>query len=317
MALNENSCDDEDDMSETFMKLKTLGRHYQDTNEKLLEGKTADMRHQFALEQKLQNIAKMANITENPNALEEYKSQIRQAKEKERLFDLDRGYSIDRQAVLVWNGGSMNDLQEFMERARKQIPFDDPHILFKNNLQDAIDCCVPNDFIVLGPGDHHLSDLGDLNTCLNIVGLAPDPRKIKVHLDCGFKNEMVFDGPATRCYLNNITLTSNTFQNAIWIKNGGGLEVKDCIFTQCNVAVKASDDASNAKLKWTEFQTCQVALQAEKGARISFSGGVIEDCHIGLLYDEDDVVHVDDVENYATIQEKTKPCQVRVKIDQV
>ena len=145
-------------LSEPFAKLKKLSRLYMDLQE--CEDTALDVPTALKVQQKLSEIVKFANIVENPELYDEFKSQRRLAKEKERQFKVERGYSIDRQAVLVWHGGK--NLSGFIEAAIALVPFDDPHLIVKTDLQDAIDSSVPGDLIILCEGDHLLEDIGDL-----------------------------------------------------------------------------------------------------------------------------------------------------------
>jgi hypothetical protein len=126
------------------------------------------------LQEYLEKIPKLASIIENPELYDEYKKQRRVSKEAIRRFDIARGYSIDRQAVLVWSGGQFVGLETFLASAYKIIPFDtdQAHVVIKETLQDAIDCCVPGDVIILREGCYHLEDVGDLADCLTVFGIG-------------------------------------------------------------------------------------------------------------------------------------------------
>ena len=59
-------------------------------------------------------------------------------KEKNREFDIQRGYQIERQACIVWQGGSHKKLQQFLDEGKKMVPFDgrlefnDKYLLYGN-----------------------------------------------------------------------------------------------------------------------------------------------------------------------------------------
>ena len=286
--------------TEGFVKLKKMCRDYQEISQKLRDCNAAE---NLQLEQKLEGIPKLALVVENPATYDEYKTQLRQAKERHRLFDIDRGYSIDRQAVLVWPGGKLSNLHEFLGEAKSQIPFDDAHIILKDSLQAAIDCCIPNDVIILGPGEYILDDLGDLATCLSIIGIARDARKTKIVLDCGFGYEIVIQGPGSICNLKNLTILSKGGQSGIWIRNGAALYLRDCRLLGFHNAVRISDDESKGVLKYNEIQTCHSAFEIKNGGQLHVVGGLIEDCEVGIVAEsftnELHDIHLDEVDNYA------------------
>ena len=120
-------------LSERLSKLKKLSRSYSH----LQNSECPDVHTAISEQQKLTGIMKLAEIVEDPERYDEFKAHRRMVKEKEREFKLERGYSIDRQAVLVWPGGKF--LANFVKEAIDTIPFDEPHILTENNLQDAVD----------------------------------------------------------------------------------------------------------------------------------------------------------------------------------
>ena len=92
---------------DTFSQLKKLARDYQEIKNAFQE---ENIVVNFNSYEKLNSISKFARIIENPELSVEYASQARKIKETERLFDLNRGYSIDRQAVLVWQNGGKIDI---------------------------------------------------------------------------------------------------------------------------------------------------------------------------------------------------------------
>ena len=162
---------------DTFSQLKKLARDYQEIKNAFQE---ENIVVNFNSDEKLNRISKLARIIENPELSVEFAMQARKIKQTERLFDLNRGYSIDRQAVLVWqNGGKIDQYQKILALLKNVVPFDKPHVVVKNKLQDAIDCCLPNDILVLAPGEYDLENLGDLATCLSIFGISNDPSKIR------------------------------------------------------------------------------------------------------------------------------------------
>ena len=146
--------------SEVFSKLKKLARDYQEIKDDL-KNDDDDIVVNLNSQERLDRISKVAAMMENPEIAMEFAIQKRKAKENLRLFDIDRGYSIDRQAVLVWqNGGKIDEYQEILIAMKNVIPFNEPHVVVKDKLQDAIDSSVPNDVIILAPGEYHLEDLG-------------------------------------------------------------------------------------------------------------------------------------------------------------
>ena len=146
--------------SEAFSKLKKLARDYQEIKDNL-RNDDDNIVVNLNSQERLDRISKVAAMIENPEIAMEFAIQKRKAKENLRLFDIDRGYSIDRQAVLVWqNGGKIDEYQEILIAMKNVIPFNEPHVVVKEKLQDAIDSSVPNDVIILAPGEYHLEDLG-------------------------------------------------------------------------------------------------------------------------------------------------------------
>ena len=146
--------------SEVFSKLKKLARDYQEIKDNL-RNDDDNIVVNLNSQERLDRISKVAAMMENPEIAMEFAIQKRKAKENLRLFDIDRGYSIDRQAVLVWqNGGKIEEYQEILIAMKNVIPFNEPHVVVKDKLQDAIDSSVPNDVIILAPGEYHLEDLG-------------------------------------------------------------------------------------------------------------------------------------------------------------
>ena len=212
--------------SDAFHRLKKLSRDYQEIKDSL-NGDDDNIVVSLNSHERLNRIKKVAGIIEDPEISMEFVSQRRKEKEKGRLFDIRRGYSIDRQAVLVWqNGGKSDEYLNMLDSLKIKIPFDDPHIIVKDNLQDAIDCCIPNDAIVLAPGEYDLDDVGDLASSLSIFGLGNDPSKIVIKLNSGYGYEVVLNKGYG--YFEAVTVTSKTGQGGFWIKDGASLEVKDC-----------------------------------------------------------------------------------------
>ena len=209
---------------DTFSQLKKLARDYQEIKNAFQE---ENIVVNFNSDEKLNRISKLARIIENPELSVEFAMQARKIKQTERLFDLNRGYSIDRQAVLVWqNGGKIDQYQKILALLKNVVPFDKPHVVVKNKLQDAIDCCLPNDILVLAPGEYDLENLGDLATCLSIFGISNDPSKIRINLNSGYGYEVVLSNGYVS--LEGVTVTSKCRQGGFWLKNGASIEVKDC-----------------------------------------------------------------------------------------
>ena len=86
--------------TDTFAHLKKLGRDYQEARDALEVEDT--VLANLKLEERLGSITKLATIIENPDVFQEFKAQRRLQKEQSRLFEISRGYSIDRKAILVW-----------------------------------------------------------------------------------------------------------------------------------------------------------------------------------------------------------------------
>ena len=286
-------------LSEPFAKLKKLSRLYMDLQDC---EETADVPTALKVQQKLAEVVKLANIVENPELYGEFQYQRRLTKEKEREFKIERGYSIDRQAVLVWHGGK--NLSEFIEAALALVPFDDPHLIVKSDLQDAVDACVPGDLIVLCEGDHILEDIGDLQVCLNLTGLSKAD-KTRVILDSGYGFELVLKNPGSSCRINNVTLMSKRGQAGLWASDGAEIVLTDCILRGFNTGIKLSGSKTLGLFKWSDFVNCQIAIEVDDGAKCDFAGGLIEECEIGLKIRskehglEEAGISIEDVDNYS------------------
>ena len=275
----------------------------------------------------MERISKMAAIVENPECFEEYKNHRRQLKEKHRQFDIDRGYSIDRQAVLVWPGGRYSGFEAFMTTAKSMIPFDDAHLVIKNSLQDAIDFSIPNDIIILSHGEYVLDDLGDLNTCLTIFG-SGEASKTIINLNSGYGFEVIIKGRGSVCNLRNLTLKSKSGQGGIWIKDGAALEIKDCLLMNLYTAIKITGQDTVAKLKYSEVQTCHVGFEIDHEAKLDATGGLIEDCDIGILAEKNGSnernpdeprtgIVLEEMDNYAAVKIEMVDPKIKIRIDDV
>ena len=263
---------------------------------------TADVPTALKVQQKLTEIVKLANIVENPELYSEFKYHRRFAKEKDREFKIERGYSIDRQAVLVWKGGK--NLSEFINAALAIVPFDDPHLIVKSDIQDAVEACVPGDLIILCEGDHILEDIDDLEVCLNITGLGKAD-KTRVILDCGYGFELVLKNPGSSCRIKNVTLMSKRGQAGLLASDGAEVVLTDCIIRGVTTGIKLSGEKTSSLFKWTDFVNCKTAIEIENGARCEFSGGLLEECEVGLKIRsieqgmEEAGISIEDVDNYS------------------
>ena len=293
----------EDESNESFLMLKKMSRDYQEISQALSDS-SLSMQENLKLEQRQENLVKMALIVEDPCCFAEFKSQRREAKEKERMFDLNRGYSIDRQAVLVWQGGHLQDLADLLKLAKDNIPFDEAHLLVKTSLQEAVDCCISNDVILLAPGAYQLENLGDLSSCLTLIGLDVDSRKeVKIVLDCGYGFEMLFQNPGSFCSLTNLTLTSKSGQSGIWARKGARVEIKDCRLLGFHTALKVDPEAQ-VSVRYSEIQACHCAFDAAQGCLLKVQGGLVEDCNIGFVLEEavDLQAICQEMDNYALVK---------------
>ena len=229
----------------------------------------------------------------------QFQTNRRRVKYQARDFDFKRGFSIDRQAVFVWSGGSWSKLQHFLSEGIKMVPFDGAHIVIKNTLQDAIDTCVEGDVIVICPGEHILHDTGDLNTCLNIFGVGEN-KKNKLILDCGYDYEILVDGSGSILNFENLTVSSKIKQNGILVKNGAKAVFQQCIMTNFKQTIEVRNQSS-CFMKWSEVSYCVSAISVEENGHFESTGGLIENCEVGIITTDDNLSNIilDDTDNYA------------------
>ena len=156
----------------------------------------------------------------------------------------------------------------------------------------------------MAEGDHYLDDLGDLQNCFNVVGIGRSD-KIRLFLDSGYGFELVIQDPGSSIRLENVTITSKLGQAGLWVHNGAEVTLKDCVVRNMATGIKLSGEQTVGHFKWSEFLDCQIGVEVEDGARCDISGGLIEDCSVGIRLTgktkhlEDSGVTIEDMDNYS------------------
>ena len=210
----------------------------------------------------------------------------------------------------------------------------DFHLVF-TSLQGAVDDCLAGrfeftvnlvclsklsyfkgDVILLPTGTHELYDVGDLKTCLHIIGVGDDG-KIKLILDCGFEYELVAQGTATSFQFENLDISSKTKQHGILVRDQAKLSLKQCRMKNFAKSIEVRN-SSSCEVKWSEISDCTIAVSLEEKASFRTIGGLFEDCVTGILAEGDSLNEntiIEDTDNYACNDiEFVKP-KVTVKID--
>ena len=170
------------------------------------------------IEDSLDKIGKQADRLENP--------QLRKAFEKvARLRKIDArntmlsdytpiGQHISRQVMclVIGNITNLKGMTDFLMKAQQKVGFDIKFgsVMYRDNLQSAIDDILPGDIIILPPGEHVVKDLGDLKEGGSIYGVdSSNPSLIELQTMPGRYGMEISNG----ALFENIIISSSQFTN--------------------------------------------------------------------------------------------------------
>ena len=116
--------------NDAFVKLKKMARNYATIQQEINDIDLDDDAMRFAkLELRKESIEKLSMVIENPEMYNQYQTNRRRKKQEDREFQFIRGCSIDRQACLVWTGGSFSNMENYISNCKQLIPFENVIIL--------------------------------------------------------------------------------------------------------------------------------------------------------------------------------------------
>ena len=171
------------------------------------------------IEDSLDTIGKQADRLENPELRKAFEKVARFRKIDARnamLSDYTHiGQHISRQVLCLVTGGNITNMKgmlDFMMKAQHKIGFDIKlgNVIYRDNLQSAINDILPGDIIILPPGEHVVKDWGDLKEGGSIYGVdSCNPSLIELQTMPGRYGMEISNGAV----FENIIISSSQFTN--------------------------------------------------------------------------------------------------------
>lgn len=171
------------------------------------------------IEDSLDTISKQADRLENPPLRKAFEKVARLRKIDARnamLSDYTHiGQQINRQVMCLVTGGNITNLKgmtDFMVKAQQKVGIDMKlgNVMYRDDLQSAIDDVLPGDIIILPPGEHVVKDWGDLKEGGSIYGVdSSNPSLIELQTMAGRYGMEISNGAV----FENIIISSSQFTN--------------------------------------------------------------------------------------------------------
>ncbi|XP_026827770.1 protein nessun dorma-like [Ooceraea biroi] len=203
---------------------------------------------------RLQQIKAEIDVLENPQMRDLLWKNRSLEKKKKRSNNTDK----DKSYYLVWEGGTVKQLQEVSNKIHTMLP-EDMSIKICGYLEDVLDISEVGDTILLGEGKHpikHSSGLGEKGT---IIGIHDTEKVILSPRESDVSSSLLnFHG--TEILLKNICIDLEELQAGIIIR-------KDCtaVMTNCRICVSSTNPSS---VKW--------GVIAMPGAKLVFNKTVFQ-----------------------------------------